>query len=191
MFFLQQVFSWCFSSPPVGCAQYFTGSSGTITSFNYGTNDDYHHLADQLYTVCIRREEKYCQIGYHPSNNGNSFYLSFNPGSGGGTFKARAGEIGCIADFISIPRGRNSLQTGGLGCLTATNPSNPTAVSVETLNRFCGQRLNCVSTSSESSWIYSDLLPFQISVELNGAEPTGNGDNKNRGFSLDYLQVPC
>ena len=30
-----------------------------------------------------------------------------------------------------------------------------------------------------------------IQVELNGAEPTANGDNKNRGFNLDYLQIPC
>ena len=36
-----------------------------------------------------------------------------------------------------------------------------------------------------------DVVPFRIEVELNGAEPIANGDNKNRGFSLDYLQQSC
>ena len=154
-------------------------------SYNYGTDDDYHHLAAQLYTICIRRESDYCKIGYTPSSNGNSFYLSFHPGSGGGTPKSRAGETGCIADFITIPRGKNSLLGNSLSCQTSGS------IAVETLNRFCGQRLNCVSGSVESSWVYSDVLPFEIGVELNGAEPVVNGDNKNRGFSLEYLQQPC
>merc|ERR1712013_465427 len=47
--------------------------------------------------------------------------------------------------------------------------------------------LNCALGSVSNSWVYSDVVPFRIGVELNGAEPTGNGDNKNRGFSLDYL----
>ena len=74
-----------------------------------------------------------------------------------------------------------------------STPPQIASFAVETINRYCGQRLNCVSGSVENSWIYSDVLPFEIGVELNGAEPsTGPApDNKNRGFSLDYLQQPC
>ena len=39
-----------------------------------------------------------------------------------------------------------------------------------------------------------DLLPFVFHVELNGVDPitvSGAEDNKNRGFSLDYLQLLC
>ena len=186
---------FCSSAPPSGCTQYFTGAAGVIKSYNYGTDDDYHHLAAQVYTICVRRESGYCKIGYIPSNDGNSFYLSFNPNTANSVFKSRAGESGCVADFISIPRGRNSLHGGGLGCLTApvSTPPQIASFAVETINRYCGQRLNCVSGSVENSWIYSDVLPFEIGVELNGAEPsTGPApDNKNRGFSLDYLQQPC
>ena len=35
--------------------------------------------------------------------------MFFHLGSGGGTFKSRSGEEGCVADFITIPRGTNSL----------------------------------------------------------------------------------
>ena len=43
-------------APPSGCAQYHTGLSGNVRSFNYGTSDDYHHLADQYYSICVRKE---------------------------------------------------------------------------------------------------------------------------------------
>lgn len=38
--------------PPAGCTQYYTGLSGNIQAYNYG-----RMLADQLYSMCIRREE--------------------------------------------------------------------------------------------------------------------------------------
>ena len=42
------------NAPPHGCVQYFTGASGTLASFNFGNTDDYHHLAEQYYSICIR-----------------------------------------------------------------------------------------------------------------------------------------
>ena len=105
---------------PHGCTQYFTGTTGTILSYNYGINDDYHHLADQTYSICIRRERENFKIGYIPQSTGNSFYLSFHPGSGPGpTPKSRAGESGCVADFIIIPRGTNSIF-GEYTCIVST-----------------------------------------------------------------------
>jgi len=182
---VDQIYCGQTHTPPHGCVQYFTGQTGTITSYNYGYNDDFHHLGSQDYTICIRREDGQCKIGYHPSPTGNSFYLSFHPGSGGGTFKSRAGEDGCVADFITIPRGTNNLY-GESSCISLNGP-NPTTHQF----RFCGQRLNCALGSVSNSWVYSDVVPFRIEVELNGAEPIANGDNKNRGFSLDYLQQSC
>ena len=43
-------------APPSGCAQYHTGLSGNVKSFNYGISNDYHHLADQYYAICVRKE---------------------------------------------------------------------------------------------------------------------------------------
>ena len=96
-------------APPDGCVQYHTGIAGNMKSYNYGISDDYHHLGGQEYSICIRREKGYCKIGYLPSQTGNSFYLSFHPGTNSGIARARSGEEGCGADFIVIPRGTNSL----------------------------------------------------------------------------------
>merc|ERR1719211_827094 len=76
---VDQISCGALNTPPHGCVQYFTGVSGTLTSFNFGNTDDYHHLAEQYYSICIRREQGHCKIGYYPSNNGNSFYLSRKP----------------------------------------------------------------------------------------------------------------
>ena len=45
--------SW---APPPGCAQYHSGVTGNMRSFNYGISDDYHHLAEQYYSICVREE---------------------------------------------------------------------------------------------------------------------------------------
>ena len=77
--------------------------------------------------------------------------------------QARAGEAGCGADFITIPRGRNSLA-GESGCVYAvpavvdasgavTTPA--TTVPTHAVRRFCGQRLSCVTDSTVNSWVYS------------------------------------
>ena len=42
---------------PSGCAQYFTGTTGTISSFNV---DGGTHLSDQSYTICIRYRVREC-----------------------------------------------------------------------------------------------------------------------------------
>ena len=58
----------CSSSmlPPGGCLQYFTGTSGYLYNFGrVSTSVDgassTKHLANQDYTMCIRREEGYCR----------------------------------------------------------------------------------------------------------------------------------
>ena len=154
-------------SPPDGCVQYHTGKTGTVVSYNYGYNDDFHHLGSQDYTICMRREKGQCKIGYHPSPTGNSFYLSFQPASASGVPKSRSGEDGCVADFITIPRGTNSL-IGESSCIVSICTychsflrEKPQLQSVSGPNptmhqyRYCGQRLNCALGSKSNSWVYS------------------------------------
>ena len=47
--------------PPMGCTQYYYGTSGTnvVRSFNF---DGGRHLADQRQTICVRREAGNCRI---------------------------------------------------------------------------------------------------------------------------------
>ena len=112
---VDQIYCGEYHTPPHGCFQYFTGSTGSIESYNYGYNDDFHHLAEQTYTICLRREKGSCKIGYIPSAIGESFYLSANPGA---KIRSRAGELACIADYITIPRGTNSLY-GENSCIVS------------------------------------------------------------------------
>jgi len=168
-------------TPPTGCLQWLMPESGNVKSFNYGLDDDYHHLALQDYAVCFRRAAGFCKIAYTPADDGESFYLSFTPSTP--TIRARTGESGCPADFLIIPRGTNSL-TGQASC------QSPAPVTTTHLGRFCGRRLNCYNNAQSNSVIYSDVLPFIIHVEMNGSEGSPS-DNKNRGFSLNYRQIKC
>ena len=43
-----------------------------MRSFNFLAST-YTHLADQYYKACVRRERKYCSIGWSPSNDPDSF----------------------------------------------------------------------------------------------------------------------
>eukprot|EP00095_Tigriopus_kingsejongensis_P007868 maker-scaffold127_size327531-snap-gene-0.7 protein:Tk07868 transcript:maker-scaffold127_size327531-snap-gene-0.7-mRNA-1 annotation:"PREDICTED: uncharacterized protein LOC101744434" len=56
---------------PSDCLQYFTGISGTISSFNFPTASTTvpataTHLSNQCYDMCIRRASGYCSICYVP-----------------------------------------------------------------------------------------------------------------------------
>jgi len=180
---VDQIYCGTLFSPPHGCLQYFQGATGRFRTFNYGLNDDYHHLNNADYAICFRRENAYCTISYiAATDEGESFYLSGHPNNP--SVNAKAGETGCPADFISIPKGHN----GGAGTGCGNNDG-----SFDNLSRYCGRRLSCAKDSDVNSILYSDVLPFQIHVELNDAEPITQpaNNNKNRGFSIDYRQLLC
>ena len=91
-------------------------SSGNFKSFNFGLNDDdYHHLANQEYSICIRRAQGRCKIAYQAANEGESFYTSLKPTN---PTKSKSGEAGCRADYITIPNGSGSLA-GGAQCVVS------------------------------------------------------------------------
>ena len=89
------------------------GSSGNFKSFNFGLNDDdYHQLATQEYSICIRRAAGRCKISYQAANEGESFYTSQTPSTP--AVRSKAGERGCRADYITIPNGSGSLSGGAM-----------------------------------------------------------------------------
>ena len=139
------------------------GSSGNFKSFNFGLNDDdYHQLANQEYSICIRRAKGRCKIAYQAANEGESFYTSQTPTTP--AVRSKAGERGCRADYITIPNGSGSLS-GGAQCQSDdTAPSN-----VPSVGRFCGRRLNCFDSSSSNTVIYrSDnrLIILTVNIRL-------------------------
>ena len=117
-------------TPPHGCVQYFMAAHGNFKSYNFGLNDDdYHHLAYQVYSICIRREAGRCSISYVAANEGESFYLSQTPTTV--AVRSKSGEKGCPADYLTIPNGSNS-QYGEASCIVSIL-SSPTQSSVSVL----------------------------------------------------------
>ena len=46
-----------------------------MRSFNFDVDSisSYEHLRNQFYNVCVRRNKKYCKIGWSQSTDSNSF----------------------------------------------------------------------------------------------------------------------
>lgn len=86
--------SW---TAPANCLQYFTGITGTVSTWNY-EDTNYIHTNNQDYAVCVRREEGYCGVSWTQHSSANSF------GVDGPKTKGRAGED-CRLDYVAIPGG--------------------------------------------------------------------------------------
>lgn len=97
---------------------YYTGVTGTVTSFNYGTmpNGDVEafgtnitgtrEIANLNYGVCVRMEAGYCSIRWMQTNDRYSFTVTGDViGSGDlvGTPDASVTGAGCTTDFVVIP----------------------------------------------------------------------------------------
>lgn len=62
--FLKNVYFTIFSRAPSDCAQYITGASGFIQSYNWQGADQ---ITGNDFTFCIRKEKGYCSIAYFPA----------------------------------------------------------------------------------------------------------------------------
>ena len=87
--------------------QYYTGTQGYVQSYGFGSGQ---LLSSQNYKACIRQEQGYCSIDWHPSSRTNPD--SFNMINGdftAGTPPAAdvnngVNAIGdCLANYINIP----------------------------------------------------------------------------------------
>jgi len=63
------------NTPPGECLQYFTGSTGRLTTFNFNNDVNSAHLHSQDYAICIRREFGNCCIEYSVCEDPNSFSI--------------------------------------------------------------------------------------------------------------------
>ncbi|KAF2357727.1 CUB domain [Trinorchestia longiramus] len=155
---------------PTGCLQYFTTTSGTISSFNYdsSTTTGGNHLSGQSYGVCIKGQSGYCSITYSQPL-GSGFSLTFNPSAQAPNLPPLPLVNGnCTTDYIIIPGA------------TITDSSN-IAGSPSTADRFCGLAFPGATSS---------IQPFNLNFVSNAAENT-DGDVDNKGFQLDYTLNRC
>ncbi len=200
---------------PDGCLQYFTGTSGTIASFNFPTTASAitatasSHLSDQLYTMCFRQERGYCGVCFRPSigsatataDTQNTFGLSIGVGTIG-TYAADVGGLGsaCVEDYLQIPGGVAAMATAG---------AHPTA---DIYERVCGRFFNTNGEDDISGVAgHADLCtynkPFMITFRTDKDEVVtgaGNTELLNEhisaaattpggilGFKLDYNLQSC
>jgi len=179
---------------PQGCLQYFTGTTGTITTYNYNSGGGVL-LTNQDYSICLRSERTYCAVCYWSTAfkmslpdgaNGNNGvdtlcgYPAINPAmTKGGGF-----------DYIFIADGQCDSPVSG--AVTGT---------METNDRYCGTELRCLSavpatatTGTAGQTVCSMNKPFKISVHSDGLEyyeSTTASEGliaNNRGFSISYYQ---
>ncbi|CAF4746711.1 unnamed protein product [Pieris macdunnoughi] len=173
----------CPGLAPNGCLQYYTGRSGTITSFNYGTPANAvlsgslvtgtRQIANTNYGICIRMEAGFCGIQYAQTGGDNFSFTVTGDVEGAdntvlGTAVGAVNGLACTTDFVVIPNPVNTATSQPIG-----------------VDRFCG--LGFVPVTST-------LKPFVLYVVTNaneGAVGATPPDIANRGFSIGYSQTAC
>jgi len=185
---------------PPGCLQYFTGTSGTVKSFNFNpsntnaaTDTSTTHLQNQHYEICFRRESGYCYICYIPFNSitgaGTSSFGLGVATADNAIAKSNVGTT-CIADYIVIPQG------------TTSAIASSTAVSATAVERYCGRYLNTATNTAGNVSICSRIYPFRIGVVTDNTELCTAVDMTQLceadtapggiiGFALNYVQSSC
>merc|ERR1712203_506359 len=164
---------------PAGCLQFFTGAMGTVSTFNWATATTSTHLANQDYTVCVRRLADRCSICWSPIISGTnagaaagnlpvrgSFGLSI-AGSMAAAAKAGTGAACGTAsnDYIIIPN--------GLAADDAASAVTSTGTTVQVgVNKFCGRYLNANDALLDGT-VCSRVTPFRLSVFTDAAETIG------------------
>jgi len=163
---------------PAGCLQYFTGTAGTIKSFNWGDGTGTCSAGcltqSQDYYACVRKESGMCSIQYVPTTvtTGDAWDMS------NGIAISAVGYANCVTignGFVEIPNVRvdamsNAVDNAG--------------------GLYCGDILSiplAIPAISVGGGVVSDAPRFNIRVVAeNGAD-----QNELSGFSLDYAQMPC
>ena len=129
--------------PPAGCTQYFTGTTGTINSYNFQAGTS--HIANMNYQNCIRTEAGRCSITYAAP--------TFSVGSSNAATSLTG--TSCSYDYIIIPQG---------GATTTTK---------EAVSRFCGAFLNHANANPASANVLTQVQPFTVGVVFDAVEVTG------------------
>jgi len=146
-----------------GCTQCFTGPTGNIKSFGFGTAQ---MLQSQQYSACVRQEYGYCSIAYSQSTttSPDAFEMDCTPciaGEGASTADV------CTTAYIKIPGGSFDAPTSLRSA------------------QLCGSLLANDGSSAPAPYTTSQL-PFRVDV-LGAAAAISPAT----GFNLDYQQQAC
>jgi len=156
---------------PTDCVQYFTGSTGTIQSYNFAGGQ---LLNSMYYNNCIRTEEGFCKIQYKESTGQTPDTFGMETGK----TAAEASSDGCPTSHIYIP----NLSSDGIKAISIT-PAQAEAY----ISHQCGSVFG-LDGSTVSLALVSATKPFTVGVYTNPATAL---TAPTTGFSLDYTQLPC
>ena len=139
--------------------QYFTGTTGTIYSYNYAGGT---HLAGQQYNNCIRTEAGYCSISY----SSTAFSVS------GSAAAAAVGPAACTTDFVTIPFGGSST-------------ADPTSSG----SSFCGQILSHTAAAAQAAVLTKNQpFLLGVNFDSGEVGPGTTQETGTAGFAITYSQ---
>jgi len=182
---------------PRGCLQFYTGLTGTVSTFNWQTPTTSTHLANQDYDVCVRKQIDRCVICWSPITTGNfalvppvvgSFGVSSSPDAAAAQSSSAVNNLvpGCAArtgntvppvihgsnDFVTIQGGVNP---GAAPALADLGPINNIEINIDTIgaSNFCGRYFNALDAQTSDATICSRVAPFKLGVNFDEFEQTG------------------
>jgi len=198
---------------PRGCLQFYTGLTGTVSTFNWQTPTTSTHLANQDYDVCVRKQIDRCVICWSPITSGDSapatpivgsFGVSSSPDpaiakssslvmEGVPGCAARTGGIADIEgsnDFVTI-QGGVPPTTGALALedVLPGGAANTIQIATTTIgaSNFCGRYFNAEDLQMADGTICSRVAPFKLGVNFDEFEQT-NKAGKDPAIEMAGVQ---
>lgn len=190
-----------------GCQQYFTGISGTFSSYGSGSSQ---MIMGQNYAYCIRPAAGYCCIEYTPviwsvfgGSNGNDATKLACKDGGADNRDSCAGAANCNINFIIVPGVQSPTTCNAAGSLCYGNEDGR--------DRYCGTVLTPTGSNQvpSSSPIITCDRPFRLfyqtgvltpasgdtsygdeAVFSSGTYTAGSAPLNQAGFTLTYRQLP-
>jgi len=216
-------------APEENCLQYHTATTGNFATFNWDTSKTTNlrtelttqfHLADQYYSICIRRSRGYCSVCYSPQ--------ILHAGAAITATSFGVGAASPAAPTISVNQGQgctgvttsNTIDASAVGLgdyITIENAQAGTGASTTFgVDKICGILFSAGAiTLLAHATVCSYVTPFRVGVHFDSSEAIGvptvlaDGDNWSAienaykaptttgegigtmGFWLAYWQVVC
>jgi len=164
---------------PTDCVQYFTGTAGTVKSYNFAGGQI---LAGQRYNNCIRTEKGYCAIQWKESSTTSPDPFSLDSITvAGANGQPPAPAFLCDTAYIAIP----NLSPDGVLPIPV-----PIGSSQAFQSQQCGTNFGIEGLGAISAVLASRQQPFVLGV-YTVAPGTAVSPAATTGFNLDYTQMPC
>ncbi|XP_059078349.1 uncharacterized protein LOC131876855 [Tigriopus californicus] len=184
---------------PDGCLQYFTGTTGTVASFNFPTTaasleTTTTHLSNQCQNMCWRQEMNTCGICWIPEILGTDDVTgSFGISTTSGGNKARGETDGkCRGDYLLIPNAQSNVETSDQDTFTIGSIGSDVRLS----DRLCGRQFSSANDNGDrrmSRSVCTQQRPFRMTFKTDEDEVTqspATGAPPNSAPTNELNRVP-